>query len=324
VGGAGLCPSAARRSFARKLLSKEGDHGGTMGSPVLSRGGAGALSDGGAHNVLVVANETVAGRSLIDTLKRKAEDASIRVTVVCPVSQPREGYVVYEDTRRAAAGRRLDRTLTLLREAGIAAHGFVVEADPVQAVRDAIAQLDVDEVVVSTHPVQKSGWLRRNVVDKVRDAAGDRPLEHVVVDIGAEEGQRNVLVVANETVVGKPLLERIRERAQRGPASFLLISPQSDVTVSSHPEAERRLRRALSELRGDGIDAHGQIAHPDPYTAIVHAVRDEGIDEIIISTFPGQSRSSWLRGDLVERVRKETGVPVEHVEVAPETVGAEA
>jgi hypothetical protein len=272
--------------------------------------------------VLVVANETVAGRALIELLKRKAEESAIRVTVVCPVSQPSEGYVVYEDTRRAAAGRRLDRTLTKLREAGISAHGFVVEADPVQAVRDALAQLDVDVVVVSTHPIQKSGWLRRNAVDRIRDAAGERPVEHVVVDLGAEGGLKNVLVVANETVVGKPLLDRIRERARRSPASFLIISPQSDVTAGSHPEAERRLRRALAELRGDGIEAHGQVAHPDPYTAIVHAVRDERIDEIIISTFPGQSRSSWLRGDLVERVRKETGVPVEHVEVEPSTVGA--
>jgi hypothetical protein len=272
--------------------------------------------------VLVVANETVAGRGLIELLKRKAEESDIRVTVVCPVSQPSEGYVVYEDTRRAAAGRRLDRTLTMLREAGISAHGFVVEADPVQAVRDALAQLDVDDVVVSTHPMQKSGWLRRNVVDRIRDAAGERPVEHVVVDLGAEGGLKNVLVVANETVVGKPLLDRIRERAQRSPSSFLVISPQSDVTAGSHPEAERRLRRALSELRGEGIEAHGQVAHPDPYTAIVHAVRDERIDEIIISTFPGQSRSSWLRGDLVERVRKETGLTVEHVEVEPSTVGA--
>jgi ribosome-associated translation inhibitor RaiA len=280
------------------------------------------VSRDGIRNVLVVANATVAGRGLNELLKRKAEESSIRVTVVCPVSQPREGYVVYEDTRRAAAGRRLDRTLMQLRESGIAAHGFVVEADPVQAVRDAVAQMDVDEVVVSTYPEQKSGWLRRNAVDRIRDAAGDRPVEHVVVDLGAEGGVTNVLVVANETVVGKPLLDRIRERAERSPASFLIISPQSDVTVSAHPEAERRLRRALAELRGDGIDAHGQVAHPDPYTAIIHAVRDEGTDEIIISTFPGQSRSSWLRGDLVERVRKETGLPVEHVEVEPSTVGA--
>jgi GABA permease len=276
----------------------------------------------GFREVLVVANETVAGPRLIEALERRARDEAIRVTVVCPVNQPREGYVVYEDTRRAAAGRRLDRTLSMLREEGIAAHGFTVETDPVNAVRDAIAQFDVDELVVSTHPVQRSGWLRRNVVDRIRSAAGGRPVQHVVAD-PADEAERNVLVVANETVVGQPLLDRIRERAARSPASFLIIAPQSDVTVAAHPEAERRLRHALADLRAAGIDAHGQVAHPDPLTAIKHAVRDERVDEVIVSTFPGQSRSSWLRGDIVERVRKETGLPVEHVEVEPASVGAE-
>ena len=86
------------------------------------------LEEPEGRHVLVVANETVAGRSLIHALERRAAAGAIRVTVICPVNHPREGYVVYEDTRRAAAGRRLDRTLALLREAGISAHGFVVEA----------------------------------------------------------------------------------------------------------------------------------------------------------------------------------------------------
>ena len=93
------------------------------------------------RHVLVIANETVAGESLIDALKRRAQEGPLRVTVITPVNQPREGYVVYEDTRRAAAGRRLERTLQALREAGIPASGHVVEADPVAALRDALAQL---------------------------------------------------------------------------------------------------------------------------------------------------------------------------------------
>ena len=64
--------------------------------------------------------------------------------------------------------------------------------------------------------------------------------------------------------------------------------------------------------------------HPDPYTAAMHAVRGEHVDEIIVSTFPGEKLSSWLRGNLVERLRKDSKLPVEHVEVAPEPVGAEA
>jgi phosphopantetheine adenylyltransferase len=274
------------------------------------------------RHVLVIANETVAGKSLIDALKRRTEQGPLRVTVITPVNQPREGYVVYEDTRRAAAGRRLERTLEALREAGIHASGLVVEADPVAALRDALAQLEPrpDEIVVSTHPRQKSGWLRRNVVERMERAAEGVPLEHVVVDLDQQgaDAEKNVLVIANETIVGEALLEKIRARAAQGPAAFLLISPQSDASASAHPDAERRLRRALTVLRGEGIEAHGQVAHPDPFTAAVQAVQDERIDEIIVSTFPGEKTSSWLRGDLVNRLRKETGLPVEHVEVEPE------
>jgi hypothetical protein len=272
-------------------------------------------------HILVVANETVTGRKLIEAIERRS-DGDLRVTVICPVSQPEQGYVVYQDTRRAAAGRRLDKTLALLRADGISAHGFVVESDPVTAVRDAIAQLEppVDEVIVATHPVEKSGWLRRNVVDRIRGAAGGRPVEHVVVDIRGEAGEANVLVIANETVVGEHLLTRIKERAARGPASFLIVSPQSDPSRGAHPDAERRVKRAVAELRGAGIDAHGQVAHPDPFTAAQEAIREERVDEIVVSTFAPE-KSGWLRRDLVERLRAETGLPVEHL-VAPTEVTA--
>ena len=275
-------------------------------------------------HVLVIANETVAGQSLIEALERRKE-RDLLVTVIAPVNQPREGYVVYEDTRRASAGRRLEKTLETLRGDGIKASGFVVDADPVAAVRDALAQLEppVDEIVVSTHPRQRSGWLRRDVVERIRRAAGNIPVEHVVVDLEKEaRAEANVLVIANETVVGDPLLNKIRERAAKGPSSFLIISPQSDATASEHPEAERRLRRAMTMLRGEGIEVHGQIAHPDPYTAAMQAVQDERIDEIIVSTFPGEKRSTWLRGDILNRLRKSTGLPVEHVEFAPEEEAA--
>jgi hypothetical protein len=275
-------------------------------------------------HVLVVANETAGSQSLIERLRGRAQQEPITVTVIAPVNQPREGYVVYEDTRRAAAGRRLEKTVKALQEAGIPAHGLVVDADPADAVRDALATVEPrpDEIVLSTHPLQKSGWLRRNVLDRVRDAAKGVPVEHVVVEEAVEQGPKNVLVVANETVVGEPLLERIRERSRKGPASFLIICPQNDPSQGEHPEAERRLRRALAKLRSEGIEAHGQVAHPDPYTAALHAVRDERIDEIIVSTFPEEQGSSWLKGDLVGKLRRETGLPVEHVVVSQDRAGA--
>ena len=263
-----------------------------------------------ATPVLVVANETLTGE-LVEAVKRRAAAGPIRALVVAPVSQPREGYVVYRDSRRAAAGRRLDRTLAALRDAGIPAHGGVFDDDPLTAVKDVLEAEEIAEIIVSTHPETKSGWLRKNLLDEIRKVAGARPVEHVVVDAAARTGA-NVLVVANETVLGEPLLDRIRARAREGSVSFLIVCPQSDLSRAEHPEAERRLRAALSTLRGEGIDAHGQIAHPDPFTAAMQAVHDERTDEIIVSTFPGE-RSGWLRRDLVGRLRSESGLPVEHV-----------
>jgi hypothetical protein len=273
-------------------------------------------------SVLVVANETLVGGELAAAVQRRAEQGPIRVLVVAPVSQPREGYVVYRDSRRAAAGRRLDRTLAALREAGIPAHGTVFDDEPLAAVKDILASEDIDEIIVSTHPETKSGWLRKNLLEEIRRVARGRPVEHVVSDVSSRSGA-NVLVVANETVLGEPLLDRVRARAREGNVSFLIVCPQSDPSRAEHPDAERRLRTALSALRSEGIEVHGQIAHPDPFTAAVQAIHDERIDEIIVSTFPGE-RSGWLRRDLVGRLRSESGLPVEHVIVEPEAAGVRA
>ncbi len=263
--------------------------------------------------IVVIANETVVSKALVDLIEERAQDDDVFVTVVAPVNQPRQGYVVYYDTRRASARRRLDKTLALLRNAGVHADGIVVESDPVAALRDAVDQLSPDEIIVSTHPQAKSGWLRRNAVEQMRRVAGDLPFQHVVVDLNEERGERNVLVVANQTVLGEPLLNRIRERAKEGPAEFLIISPQGDAE-GSYEEAEKRLLRAVALLRGEGVEAHGHISHPDPYAAVIHAIEDERVDEIILSTFP-DARSGWMRRDLLGRLRNDVDVPIEHIEV---------
>jgi hypothetical protein len=274
--------------------------------------------NGAPRKLLVVANETLAGEELLDAVRSRVAGAGTIVTVIAPVNPPREGYVVYENTRRASAGRRLDRTLTQLREAGVAADGHVIDNEPITAVKDAIAMERPDEIVISTHPDATSGWRRRNVLEEVRKAAGSIPVILVVSAVAERTGSENVLVIANETVLGEPLLARIRERARTNPgAGFLIICPQSDPGQGEHPEAEQRLRAALTRLRSEGIEAHGQVAHPDPFTAAMHAVRDERVDSILVSTFPEQKSSSWLRRDLIGRLRSEAKVPVEHVVVEP-------
>jgi hypothetical protein len=92
--------------------------------------------------------------------------------------------------------------------------------------------------------------------------------------------------------------------------------PESDLGPSGDPDAERRLRQAVGILRSEGIDVHGQLGHPDPYTAAMQAIYDERTDEVIVSTFPG-TKSGWLRSDLVGRLRKDAKLPVTHLESEP-------
>ena len=54
----------------------------------------------------------------------------------------------------------------------------------------------------------------------------------------------------------------------------------------------------------------------------MQAVHDERVDEIVVSTFPGE-RSGWLRRDLVDRLRADAKVTVEHI-VVDEHVEVEA
>ena len=264
------------------------------------------------RHLLVVANETVAGRTLIDAIAERAAAGPLRVTVVSPQNEPPAGYVVYEDSRRSSAERRLRRTLDLLHEAGIAARGAVVAPDPLDALRDALHQYaPVDEVLISTHPgTVRSSWLRAGLVDRARNAAGDIPVSHVEVDLTSPRERAHVLVIANQTIVGGPLLEAIRSRAAASPAEFTLVAP------ADQPGVQRRLERALAELREAGIEATGHIGDPDPVTAALNAVHDEQVDEIIVSTFPAGT-SDWLGRDVVGRIEKGAERPVTHVVVAP-------
>jgi hypothetical protein len=272
------------------------------------------------ERILVVANETVGGRSLIDAVKTHATHGPVTVRVVCPQNRPRHGFVVHDDSVREAAANRLALTLAQLREVGIEADGEVMDPDPYSATTDALADFRADCIIVSTHPHTRSGWLRRSLVDRLRDDTG-LPVEHVVVDLEAERrASTHTLVVANQTVGGEELLERLRLKASEGPHRFIVICPPS---ADDADEAPRRLAATLERLEQAGLEAVGQVTHPDPYTAIQHALQFYRVDDIVISTLP-ETRSGWLRTDLIERVRASTDRPVEHVVSEPEPAHAGA
>lgn len=275
---------------------------------------------GSPTRVLVVANETVGGQALIDAVKEHARGGPITVGVVCPQNQPKAGLVIYDENVRSAAEQRLSTTLTALRNEGIEARGEVMDPDPYAATMDALAEYGADVIIVSTHPETRSGWLRRGLVDRIRDDV-DVPVEHVVVDPDVDRSQHtNILVVANQTMGGPPLIDCLKKRAAEDgpPLRFVVVCPQGD---HGDPEAPARLEHTLDLLRQEGWEATGQVMDPDPFTAIQNALQFYAVDEIVISTFP-ETRSGWLRGDLIERVRSATPKPVEHVVVSEEEARA--
>jgi len=135
------------------------------------------------YRVLVVANETVGGSQLLDTIRERiAGRSGARVLVVCPaLNSPLRHWASDEDEAREKAEDRLEASLRAMQGAGIQASGEIGDGDPIQAIEDALRTFQPDELVVSTHPAGKSHWLERGVVEKARERFA-LPVAHVVVD----------------------------------------------------------------------------------------------------------------------------------------------
>jgi GABA permease len=145
-----------------------------------------AASPPDEYRILVVANETVGGPELLSEIRERSAGRNARVLVVCPaLNSPLRHWVSDEDQARANAQARLDDSLASMRAAGLAAEGEIGDGDPIQAIEDAVRTFQPDELVISTHPVGRSHWLERGVVDKARERFA-LPVTHVVVDLEAE------------------------------------------------------------------------------------------------------------------------------------------
>jgi hypothetical protein len=264
-------------------------------------------------NVLVLANETIGGKNLLDRMREKG-DAGARFFVVVPQTKPRHGNVIYDDVVRDSAQVRVDLALEFLSGLGLAgSSGEVGDEDPFNAAMDAVRAHKIDEIIVSTLPATSSGWLRRDLIERLEEATG-KPVEHVVVDLAKEGLPFEVtLVVANLTVAAPELVERLKALAEEGPRRFIAVVPQSGVQGHRVAEARIRLKTLLASLEAAGIVSAGMIGDPDPYTAVMNAVQYFHISEIVISTLP-EGSSQWVADKLVDRVRGATHVPVEHIE----------
>lgn len=271
-------------------------------------------------NVLVLASETIGGAALLEAVRKRAEAGDTRFFVVVPQTRPRHGNIVYDVAVRDAAQVRADLTQAFMRGEGFEGQATVGDEDPYSAAMDAIAEFGIDEVIVSTRPAATSGWLRRDLPERIQQASG-LPVEHIVVDIDREGLPFDVtLVVANQTVAGDALASRLKEMAGEKERRFIVVVPQSTFDGHSVRSAKERLGKLLESLGQSGIVAAGFIGDHDPYTAIMNAVQVFYISEIVISTLP-ENRSAWIEGGLVDRVRRTTGRPVEHVVSDSEPAG---
>src|SRR4051794_11970112 len=99
---------------------------------------------------------------------------------------------------------------------------------------------------------------------------------------------RRYLVVANQTLAGDRLLERVRQCVATGPSSFFVLVPATPIHIQVVPgesEAEllarQRLEGALARFQGEGASVVGAVGDPSPLRAVSDALRQQSFDEIV-------------------------------------------
>jgi hypothetical protein len=289
------------------------------------------VSEGPVHGpgtVLAFLNEVAGGRKLLETIRDRVEHGASRVALAAPQNQPAVGQIVDVDEVREAAKSRVEVTQTVLHEFGIDAEAAVFDPNPLLALDDAVRAFDPQEILISCLYETRVGFLRRDLVEWAKDRF-EAPVTHIQVRVDDDAVRWDVthtLVVATQTVNSPELVDRLKARASERPHRYTFICPRSGEI--SREEVCERLARTLAELYRSEIDATGQPMSPEPFAAVQNAIEHYRVDEILISTFAGES-SKWLEEGLVEKVKALTDKPVEHVEVgregaerAPEPVGA--
>jgi len=141
---------------------------------------------GNERLILVIANETVGGERLRDEILSRSEGYDEQVLVVTPaLNSHLRHWASDEDNARVEAQKRLDASLARLHAGGIDAKGEVGDAEPLQAMEDALRLFGADEIIISTHPEGRSHWLEKGIVESARERFAV-PITHVVVDLAAE------------------------------------------------------------------------------------------------------------------------------------------
>jgi hypothetical protein len=265
--------------------------------------------------LLVFLNEVAGGRKLLQAVRERQGQVS-GVVVAAPQNQPSVGQLIDTAEVREAARARVEVTMAVLSEFGIESIGEVLDPESSLALDDAVRAHRPGEVLFSSLPDTRFGFMRRDLVEWVRDRCEPEvKLTHIPVRI-EEDAIRwdlnHTLVVATKTVAAPDLVARLKDRAGIRPHRFTIICPRAEDV--SEAQVARDLASTLAELYRNEIDATGQPMSPDPFLAVKNGIEHYRIDDILISTFAGE-RSQWLEDNLIGRVRDITDKSVEHIEV---------
>jgi hypothetical protein len=265
--------------------------------------------------LLVFLNEVAGGRKLLQAVRERQGQIS-GVVVAAPQNQPTVGQLIDSNEVREAARARVEVTMAVLSEFGIESIGEVLDPEPWLALDDAVRAHRPGEVLFSSLPETRFGFMRRDLVEWVREKVEPEvKLTHIPVRI-EEDAIRwdlnHTLVVATKTVAAPDLVARLKDRANIRPHRFTIICPRAEDV--SEAQVARDLASTLAELYRSDIDATGQPISSDPFLAVKSGIEHYRIDDILISTFAGE-RSVWLEDNLIGRVRDITEKSVEHIEV---------
>lgn len=138
----------------------------------------------GKFRLLVIANETVQGEELLKEIRDRCRDRRCEVMVVTPaLASSRASHWASDiDEAIELARQRMELSLIEIKQLGLRAKGEIGDSDPNVAIEDALRVFPADEILISTHPPDRSRWLEHGVVDKARERI-DLPIAHVVVDL---------------------------------------------------------------------------------------------------------------------------------------------
>ncbi|HEY8083431.1 MAG TPA: hypothetical protein VIE64_07765 [Solirubrobacterales bacterium] len=275
------------------------------------------MSEAGAEGrpLLVFLNEVAGGRKLLAAVRERAEKVPF-VAVAAPQNQPAVGQLIDPSELKDAARARVEVTMSVLSEYGIDSIGEVMDKDPALALDDAVRAHEPGEVLLSCMQETRFGITRKDLVEWAKSQfEPDVAVTHIpvrIVDDSVSWEKSHTLVVATQTVDAPDLVSRLKDRAAGHPHRYTIICPRTEDV--SEPEIVRALASTLAELYRADIDATGQPMSPDPFHAVQNAIEHYRIDEVLISTFAGET-SRWLEEDLLGRVREITDKQVEHLEV---------